>query len=227
MDKIVIFDWGGVIMNKFPDVNNDKEAIIRTIKSFAHNLSDEEAWEIYVKTLVDENGIFISRQNDENSKIKWLQRIETLGKFETTLEEFTNKFIEEHLSVGYYKGVVAYAHSLKERCLIGIFSDLIYSAYPILDKQVNLSKFDYVWLSYLTHLRKDTEEAFVLVEQNLQLQPENILFVDDTTINIENAKRRNWNTCQARGYELQKIKRYVEQFLIKDFECKSNKCLKK
>ena len=100
MDKIVIFDWGGVIMNKFPDVNNDKEAIIRTIKSFAHNLSDEEAWEIYVKTLVDENGIFISRQNDENSKIKWLQRIETLGKFETTLEEFTNKFIEEHLSVG-------------------------------------------------------------------------------------------------------------------------------
>ena len=32
MDKIVIFDWGGVIMNKFPDVNNDKEAIIRTIK---------------------------------------------------------------------------------------------------------------------------------------------------------------------------------------------------
>ena len=31
MSKIVIFDWGGVIMHKHPVDNNDKQAIIRTI----------------------------------------------------------------------------------------------------------------------------------------------------------------------------------------------------
>ena len=64
MEKIVIFDWGGVIMHKHPVDNNDRQAIIRTIKSFNNSLTDDEAWDIYIKTLVDENGIFISRQND-------------------------------------------------------------------------------------------------------------------------------------------------------------------
>ena len=32
MEKVVIFDWGGVIMHKHPVENNDKQAIIRTIK---------------------------------------------------------------------------------------------------------------------------------------------------------------------------------------------------
>lgn len=227
MVKIVIFDWGGVIMNKYPDSNNDKDAIIRTIKSFNNNLSDDEAWNVYLKTLVDENGIFISRQNDMESKIKWIQRIKTLGNLETTLEEFENKFVEEQLKVGYYKDVVEYAHSLKEKCKIGLFSDLIYICYSALDKQVDLSKFDFVWLSYLTHLRKNTEEAFALVENDLQTSPENIMFIDDTLANIENAKKRGWNTCQARGSEFEKIKSSIEQFLVKDFDYGSTKCFKK
>lgn len=220
MDKIVIFDWGGVIMNKYPEDDNDKDAIIRTIKSFHNHLSDEEAWDIYLKTLVDENGIYISRQNDLQSKIKWVERIKSLGNFEATEEEFAKKFAEEHLKVGYYKDVVEFAHSLKEQCMIGLFSDLIYACYPALDKQVDLSSFDYVWLSYLTHLRKNTEDAFALVEEDLQIPPENIMFIDDTSANIENAKNRGWNTCQAYGSELAKIKNDVEHFLIKDLDSK-------
>lgn len=226
-DKIVIFDWGGVIMNKYPDNNNDKDAIIRTIKSFNNNLSDDEAWDIYIRTLVDENGIFISRQNDLQSKIKWVERIKALGNFETTLEEFENKFIEEHLKVGYHKDIVEYVHSLKEKCKIGLFSDLIYACYKALDQQVDLCKFDYVWLSYLTHLRKNTEEAFALVEQDLRIPPGNIMFIDDTSTNIENAKNRGWNTCQARGTEFEKIKESIEQFLVKDFRHVSTKTLRR
>ena len=106
MEKIVIFDWGGVIMHKHPVDNNDKQAIIRTIKSFNNSLSDDEAWDIYVKTLVDENGIFISRQNDDKSKIKWIDRLNYVGNLNTTEEELVKKFIQEHLKVGYYKDLV-------------------------------------------------------------------------------------------------------------------------
>lgn len=213
MEKVVIFDWGGVIMHKYPVENNDKEAIIRTVKSFNSNLSDEEAWDVYIKTLKDENGVYISRQNDRDSEVKWFERIKNAGNLEATEEQFVSKFIEEHLKVGYYKDLVDYIHSLKGKCKICIFSDLIYCCKPALDKQVDLSQFDHVWLSYETHLRKNVEEAFELVEEDLRVEPENILFIDDTTINVENAQDRGWQTCQAVGYELDMIKSAVEAFL--------------
>lgn len=218
MDKIVIFDWGGVIMHKDPVDNNDKQAIIRTIKSFNHDLSDDEAWSVYINTLVDENGIYISRQNDEQSIMKWIDRLNSVGHFNASVEDFSRKFIEEHLKVDYYKDLVEYIHSLKEKCKIAIFSDLIYCCYPVLDNQVDLSRFDYVWLSYLTHVRKNEETAFKIVEQDLQVSSSNIMFIDDTSVNIENAKKRGWNTCQAFGYELDKIKTSIEQFLSNELE---------
>lgn len=218
MDKIVIFDWGGVIMHKHPVDNNDKQAIIRTIKSFNQDLSDDEAWSVYINTLIDENGIYISRQNDEQSIMKWIDRLNSVGHFNTSVEDFSRKFIEEHLKVDYYKDLVEYIHSLKEKCKIAIFSDLIYCCYPVLDNQVDLSRFDYVWLSYLTHVRKNEETAFQIVEQDLQLSSSNIMFIDDTSANIENAKKRGWNTCQAFGYELDRIKTSIEQFLSNELE---------
>lgn len=218
MDKIVIFDWGGVIMHKHPVDNNDKQAIIRTIKSFNQDLSDDEAWSVYINTLIDENGIYISRQNDEQSIMKWIDRLNSVGHFNTSVEDFSRKFIEEHLKVDYYKDLVEYIHSLKEKCKIAIFSDLIYCCYPVLDNQVDLSRFDYVWLSYLTHVRKNEETAFQIVERDLQVSSSNIMFIDDTSVNIENAKKRGWNTCQAFGYELDKIKTSIEQFLSNELE---------
>ena len=218
MDKIVIFDWGGVIMHKHPVDNNDKQAIIRTIKSFNQDLSDDEAWSVYINTLIDENGIYISRQNDEQSIMKWIDRLNSVGHFNTSVEDFSRKFIEEHLKVDYYKDLVEYIHSLKEKCKIAIFSDLIYCCYPVLDNQVDLSRFDYVWLSYLTHVRKNEETAFQIIEQDLQVSSSNIMFIDDTSVNIENAKKRGCNTCQAFGYELDKIKTSIEQFLSNELE---------
>ena len=215
--KVVIFDWGGVIAHKDPVPNNDKEAIIRTIRSFNTSLSNDEAWDIYMKTLTDENGTYISEQNDFQSIIKWINRLKAYGFFDTTLKEFERRFIEEHLRVDYYKDLVDYIHSLKDRCKIGIFSDLIYCCYPALDKQVDLSQFDYVWLSYLIHCRKTSQEAFLVVENELQVSPSDIMFIDDTEINISNAKERGWNTCKAYGYELDKIKASIEKFLNDEY----------
>ena len=205
-------------MHKSPVENNDKQAIIRTIRSFNPALSDNDAWSIYINALVDENGVFISRQNDDDSKSKWIERLNSSGGLNTTVLEFSNKFIMEHLNVGYYKELVDYIHSLRKKCKIGIFSDLIFCCLPILDKQVDLDKFDYIWLSFLTHFRKNDELAFEIVENDLEILPENILFIDDTSINIENAKNRGLNTCQVFGYEFYKIKNSIDRFLIIDLE---------
>ena len=137
-------------MHKSPVENNDKQAIIRTIRSFNHALSDNDAWSIYINALADENSMFISRQNDDDSKSKWIERLNSSRGLNTTVLEFSNKFIMEHLNVGYYKELVDYIHSLRKKCKIGIFSDLIFCCLPILDKQVDLDKFDYIWLFFDT-----------------------------------------------------------------------------
>ena len=99
MGKVVIFDWGGVIMHKHPVDNNDRQAIIRTIRSFNSNLTDEEAWDVYVKTLIDENDVYISAQDDELSKIRWVDRINRAGNFNVSVDEFSARFIAEHLTL--------------------------------------------------------------------------------------------------------------------------------
>lgn len=213
MDKIVIFDWSGVIMHKDPIENNDKQAVISTIKSFNNSLTDDEAWDVYIKALVDENGQYISTQNDNESILKWIDRLNHIGNLNATEEEFNKRFILEYSKVGYYKDLVEYIYSLKDKCKIAIFSDLIYCCVPALSNQVDLNKFNYIWLSFVIHARKNDEEAFKIVEQDLKTIPNNILFIDDRSINIENAKRRGWNTCLAFGYELDKIKKVVEEFL--------------
>ena len=213
LTKVIIFDWGGVIMHRDPVENNDKQAIIRVIKSFNPTLSDDEAWDVYLNSLIDENGIYISQQCDEVSKAKWVERLNNLGNFNASLQEFSEKFSAGYLSVGYYSDLIDYMYSLKDKCQIGLFSDLIYGCTPALNKQLDLSKFDNVWLSYQTGLRKNTEDAFILIENDLLVSPENILFIDDSTVNIMNAKKRGWQTCQAFGYEIDKIKASVTDFL--------------
>ena len=68
-------------------------------------------WDFYLKSLVDEAGIYISIQDDEISKEKWFNRINESGKLNTTFDLFIKKFIEEYLTIGYYKDVVNYIYS--------------------------------------------------------------------------------------------------------------------
>ena len=58
-------------------------------------------------------------------------------------------------------------------------------------------------------------EIDVFGENTVKINPENILFIDDTQINIDEANKRKWKTCRADGFEFEKIKRSVEEFLEK------------
>ena len=128
-------------------------------------------------------------------------------------EEFKRLYEEELSSVKYYKDVVEYAHSLKDKCKIAILSNLMSFDRKRIDSQFNLSKFDYIYLSFEIGLRKPDKKIYEYVLNDLKVLPENIMFIDDDTNNILMAKECGWNTCQAYGYELDKIKKNVEQFL--------------
>lgn len=212
-DKIVIFDWGGVILNEYAEKNNLQEAIIRTIKKYNQALSDDDAFNIYLETLLDENGVNISTQNDKKSKINWVERISKKAKVDIPYEDFVNTYSLECQKATSYNDVVQYIYSLKDKCKVGLLSNIIFTCSETLNNQIDLSKLDYVWLSYEIHHRKPDVELFIKVEKDIDILPKDILFIDDKMRNLNVAKKRGWNICLATGNDIEKIKKAIEYFL--------------
>lgn len=205
-EKIVIFDWGGVIESHREGEYSLNTAITNFIKHFNND--------------VDENGLFekyfdvcTNKMEQGGKEYSWFERIKYNFNLECTEEEFYKFYEEEFNRIEYYKDVVEYAHSLKNKCKIGILSNLGSVDKQRLNKQVDLSKFDYVWLSFELKCSKPNEKVYKIVEEDCKIEPNNILFIDDFKENLKPAQTRGWNTCNACGYELEKIQKSVSEFL--------------
>ena len=207
-EKIVIFDWGGVVESHKKGEYNIDVAIENLIKHF-NPKETENIVERYYSRSIELGVKDIRNINDE----LWFEYLNEEFNLNCTPEEFYECYIKEFDKVEYYKNVVNFAHSLKDKCKIGILSNLGSLDKQRLDKQVNLKQFDYVWLSFELECRKPQEQIYKIVEKDCKLKPENILFIDDCKENIETAQKLGWNTCNATGEELDFIKENVNKFL--------------
>lgn len=213
MDKVVICDWGGVVESHENNLKDLNDAKIRLIKIFTKALSDNEILDRWPART--SKGILLSVTNDEQDIKDWINLIEKNMNIKVQFDEFKKSYEEEMAKIKYYKDVVEYIHSLKHRCKIAILSNLSPFDKKRIDTQYDLSKFDYVYLSFEIGMRKPESRIYEYVLNDLNITPENILFIDDDENNILMAKKYKWNTCQAYGYQLDKIKNAVEQFLLK------------
>ena len=205
-EKIVIFDWGGVIESHREGEYSLNTAITNFIKHFNNDVDENGLIEKYFD-------VCTNKMEQGGKEYSWFERIKYNFNLECTEEEFYKFYEEEFNRIEYYKEVVEYAHSLKNKCKIGILSNLGSVDKQRLNKQVDLSKFDYVWLSFELNCRKPREKIYEMVEKDCEIKPSNILFIDDSSDNIETAKKKGWNTCLASGYELDKIKNSIDKFL--------------
>ena len=212
-EKVVIFDWGGVIESHKEGEYNWHSAIEAIIKRLTNNKVNSDIIKLWNNCWTLKDGQKISETSNLDDINYWFNNIKNKFNIDCSFENFINVYKEEYMKVYYYKEVVEYAHSLKDKCKIGILSNLSYLDKGRIDMQVNLNMFDYVWLSFDLKCRKPDEIIYEKVEATLKYENKNILFIDDTLVNIETAKKRGWNTCHASGYELDKIKESVEHFL--------------
>ena len=141
---------------------------------------------------------------------KLMQKEFNLNK---SFDEFVKLHNEITDKIDYYTDVSDYEKSLKDKCKIGIFSNLTIFDKERLDKQVDLSKYDYVFLSYEYGFQKPEIEIYKIVQEKVDLKPEDILFIDDAEKNINTAKEMGWNTLQITGLELDIIKEVCEEFI--------------
>lgn len=212
-EKIVIFDWGGIVESHRKGENNYRKIIINIMSSFNTNISEDEVISLWKKCLYDENKKRISECNAPNDIQKWFERVKKIYNFKCDFKTFYDVYKQKFEDIDYYKDVVKLEHETRNKCKTGILSDLTLLDKERIDKQLNLSKYDYVWLSCDIGETKPNNRIYEIVENDCKLKPQNILFIDDRADNILTAKNRGWNVCNCFGYEINKIKEAIENFL--------------
>lgn len=212
-EKIVIFDWGGIVESHKDGENNYFKIIIKIIKTINPNINENEIISLWKKCNLDETGKNILVCNENKDLEKWFDRVKNVFSLDCDLKTFDEIYQKEFEHVDCYKDVIQLEYETRKRCKIGILSNLIFLDKERLSKQLDLNKFDYVWLSFELGEEKPDNKIYEIVENDCKLKPQNILFVDDREDNILAAKKRNWNVCRAFGYEVDKIKEAIENFL--------------
>lgn len=215
-NKIVIFDWGGVVESHLQSEYNCYSAkvdIINRLNEQTKALDTDTICKKWIECNYDENDKCISEVNSKEDIHKWFERIKLKFDLKCDYNEFYQVYQEESDKIKYYKDVVDFAHSLKNECKIGILSNLADIDKERIDKHYNLSKFDYVWLSFELGYRKPKKEIYEIVANDCKLNPNNILFIDDVEENLEIPKKIGWKVIQATGHDLEKIKNKVYEFL--------------
>lgn len=212
-EKIVIFDWGGIVESHKDGENNYFKIIIEIIKIINPNINENEIISLWKKCNLDEKGKNILVCKDFIDIENWFNRVKNAFKLNCDLETFNQIYQKEFEYVDYYKNVIQLEYETKKRCKIGILSNLIFLDKERLSKQLELNKYDYVWLSFELGELKPDNRIYEIVEDDCKLKPQNILFIDDSERNIITAKNRGWNVYNSFGYEINKIKEAIENFL--------------
>lgn len=210
--KIVISDWGGVV-ESHNDIYSVFDAQIDLIKTYTNEYDDEEILKKFDKCSYNKNGIKIGVLGSINDIYEWIDRINNSFKINVSYDEFIDNYVKMYDSIYSYQDVVKYIKSIKGQCEIGILSNLTLLDKVRIDKQMGLSDFNHVFLSYEMGNRKPNDRVYLNVQGTLDIVPENILLIDDTKENIEAARKNGWKTCMATGKELDKIKKEVNEFL--------------
>ena len=203
-NKLILFDWGNIVESHTTGYTCHK-AFNDLFKACGYN-GDKE--------------IFYSLSHYKLSVIPTVKEFEhtfNLMKKEFNLNVNFNEFIKLYNlyfdKIDYYKEVRDYEISLKDKCYIGIFSNLTVFDKKRLDKQVGLINYDYVFLSFELNDKKPNKSIFMEVNKKIPFNKKDILFIDDRLDNIEMAKSIGWNTLQATGLELDKIKKACNNFI--------------
>lgn len=205
VDKLILFDWGNIVSSH--EVGYTVyDAWNELFKECGYVGTDDVYYNLVPKYDLERTN------NLEEYKEQFVKFKEVFG-LNVEFDEYIEKQRKIFNKIYYYKETRDYEVSLKDRVHIGILSNLSMLDKWRLDRDVGLSNYEYVFLSFEMGLLKPDIRIFEEVQKQLPFEKENILFVDDNISNIDVAKEFGWNVCHATGLELDKIKEACESFI--------------
>lgn len=203
-NKLILFDWGNIV-----EAHTTGYSCRRAWDNLFYSCGYRSE-EDYYNSLKKYN---LSAIPNLDAFIPVYKKMKKEFNFNTSLDEFISLYYKCFDDIDYYSNVRDYEHSLGNKCYIGIFSNLMIFDKDRLDRQVGLSNYDYVFLSFELSCRKPDKEIYEKVQKMLPFSKKDILFIDDKEANVEAAKEFGWNAFCVTGLELDKIKDACDKFL--------------
>lgn len=202
--KLILFDWGNIVES------HEKGY---TCPMAWQDLFHQCGYMGNEKIFGNVSKYQLSAKTNEKELKETFELIKKDYNFNVDFNEYKRIYLEIFDKVDAYEDVKTFEHSLKDKCYIGVLSNLNMLDYDRINKQLELEKYDYVFLSFKLGIRKPARELFEKVQEQLSFKKEDILFIDDTEKNVEAAKEFGWNAFQATGLELDKIKNTCFTFI--------------
>lgn len=221
-NKIVIFDWGGIVFNF-----QAEDAIIQIWSNVASKLKlsiPEEALKQWNEWGFDMSSDSYKIVNNDFYRVFKLCGIEAdaklIKKCRLIVDEEIKKAPKHHKVADFINNLIA-----SDRCLVGVLSNLSVCYAPAINAHLPLSAFDYVWLSFKMGCQKPQNDIYEKVEKDCGLNPSDILFFDDSEKNISAAQKRGWNTCLIdetldEDLRVKIISDTIDNFLNTEKDCK-------
>jgi glucose-1-phosphatase len=185
MIKCIIFDWGGIFStNDYKRISKEFKAPIKIISDLEYKYSDTMNCSGFWKELREKHGV---------------------NKTDKQMAEIFNY----ELMIGFLK----YLPKFKNYSLV-LLSDQVTSHTNYLRKKYKkyLDNFDKVYFSNEIGLIKKNKSPFRFVLKQVKYKPEECLFIDDTLLNIKNAKSLGINAIQFKS--ISQLKKDLKKFDI-------------
>ena len=174
--QIILFDVGGVffkwkdrwlfsnIANRFglsePNLANECKKELHSLR--LGNISEQEMWQ---KIGMQINSKELSNVNDSLIHDFFKSKININDSIFTVIKQLQKKNI-----------------------LMGIFSNTALVMHSAVEKLIDMSYFDYRFLSYEIGMEKPDKEIFEYVTEKIPCSKEKVLFIDDRLSNVDAAK---------------------------------------
>lgn len=201
-EKVILFDWGNIV---------ESHTLGYNVFDAQRDLFTELGWNCQEKKIF--SGYDISSMSTMEEYKKFFYEIKKKYNLNCDFEQYLERYAYYHGKITYFQDVRDFEESLKDKCYIGMFSNLSIIDKERLDRQVGLDNYDYLFLSFEFGCQKPDERIYRMVEEKLPFKGKDILFIDDDENNIAMAKKMGWEAVQLDATKLDDMKNVCRDFI--------------
>lgn len=211
MHKLILFDWGNVLLDSDSNVYNISDARKdialelnpQNIQTFMDMFDKDEFWTM--------NGKHLNT---------FIQKYLTKSGCNCTVDDFKECYLRHYSKVPWFSNMVSLTNILASdsRFHIGVLSTLCEMDVELLKNNLLIDKFEYRFFSFNLGVQKPDARIYDMIEVITGYSKDDILFIDDRKDNIKEAKSKGWNTVLATGSDFEVVRKECYSFMGFDWD---------
>lgn len=211
MHKLILFDWGNVLLDSDSNVYN----IFDARKDVALELNPQNIQKFMV--MFDKNEFWTMNGKHLDALI---QNHLTESGCHCTVDDFKECYLKHYSKVPWFSDMVSLINILASdsRFHIGVLSTLCEMDLELLKANFSVDKLDYRFFSFNLGVQKPDVRIYDMVEVITGYSKNDILFIDDRRENIKEAKSQGWNTILATGSDFESVRKECYSFVGLDWD---------